>query len=127
MEAVPTTVTRRSALALGAAAGLGTLVRAPADGWAASAAASRSFGLDVPHAAWTRGGGRTTGTLKAPRRFDLLGLRGRGLADAGVEVRVRRAGGRWSPWTRFGAGVEHAPDRPRVAGATDPVWAGGAD
>jgi N-acetylmuramoyl-L-alanine amidase len=119
-------VTRRRALALGAAAGLGALVRTPAQGWAAASAA-RSFTLDVPAAAWARGGGRATGVLRAPRRFDLLGLRARGLAAAHVEVRVRRRGGAWSPWTPLGVGAEHAPDRPRLAGASDPVWAGGAD
>ena len=120
-------VTRRRALTLGAAAGLPWIVRSPADGWAATATPSRSFGLDVPFSAWTRGGGHATGVLRAPRRFDLLGLRGRGLPAARIEVRVRRSGGAWSPWTPFGVGVEHAPDRPRVAGASDPVWADGAD
>ncbi len=123
----PYAVTRRRALALGATAGLTSLVRTPADGWAAATDSTGSFGLDVPFAAWTRTGGRATGVLRAPRRFDLLGLRGRGLPEAHVEVRVRRSGGAWSPWTPLGVGVEHAPDRPRVAGASDPVWAGGAD
>ncbi len=123
----PPAVTRRRAIALGAAAGLIPIVRSPAAGWADTRASTRSFGLDVAPAAWARGGGRATGTLRAPRRFDLLGLRGRGLADAHVEVRVRRTRGAWSPWTPFGTGAEHAPDRPRVAGASDPVWAGGAD
>lgn len=116
-----TDLTRRRALALSAATGLGTLVRFPAR----AVAGTRSFVLDVPADAWARGGGRSTGTLKAPRRFDLLGVRGRGLDH--VEVRVRRAGGAWSPWTPFGGGTDHAPDAPRVPGATDPVWAGGAD
>ena len=120
-------VTRRHALTLGATAGLASFTRAPASGWAASTARIRSFALDVPAAAWARGGGRSTGVLRAGRRFDLLGLRGRGLAGAHVEVRVRRAGGAWGPWTSFGVGIEHAPDRPRLAGASDPVWAGGAD
>ncbi len=122
------TITRRRALALGAAAGAGSLIRSPAAGWGATAqAATSSFGLDVPRSAWARGGGRATGTLRAPKRFSLLGLRGRGLEEAGVEVRVRPRGGTWSPWTPLGVGVDHAPDRPRVAGATDPVWAGAAD
>ena len=137
MSVVPSHVTRRRALALSAAVGLGSLVRAPVAATAPrstapSLAAPRltapsSFGLDVPASAWLRGGGRSTPTMRAPRRFDLLGLRGRGLTEAGVEVRVRRAGRAWGPWTPFGAGAEHAPDRPRVAGASDPVWAGGAD
>lgn len=122
------TITRRRALALGAAAGAGSLLGSPALGWGAAAqAGTSSFGLDVPRSAWARGGGRATGTLRAPKRFSLLGLRGRGLEEAGLEVRVRPRNGAWSPWTPFGVGVEHAPDRPRVDGATDPVWAGGAD
>ncbi len=122
------TITRRRALALGAAAGAGSLLRSPSASWGATAQAeTTSFGLDVPASVWARGGGRATGTLRAPRRFSLLGLRGRGLAEAGVEVRVRPRGGAWSPWTRLGVGVDHAPDRPRVDGASDPVWAGAAD
>ncbi len=120
-------VTRRRVLALGAATGLTSLVRLPADGWAATRASTGAFVLDVPASEWTRGGGHATRVLRAPRRFDLLGVRGRGLLAARVEVRVRRTGGAWSPWTPFGLGAEHAPDRPRVAGASDPVWAGGAD
>ncbi|MEJ7894900.1 MAG: hypothetical protein WKF94_19870, partial [Solirubrobacteraceae bacterium] len=87
------TVTRRRVLTLGAAAGLTSLVRSPADGWATARASTGSFFLDVPFAEWTRGGGHTTRVLRAPRRFDLLGLRGRGLPAARVEVRVRRTGG----------------------------------
>ena len=120
-------LTRRRLIALGAAAGTFPIVRYPAVASGAAPARTRSFGLDVPASAWRQAGGRTTRVLHAPRRFDLLGLRGRGLAGARVEVRVRRTGGAWSPWTPFGGGSEHAPDRPRVAGATDPVWAGGAD
>lgn len=121
-------LTRRRALALGAAAGLGTLVTAPAVGWGAVARGTRSFGMDVEASDWARGGGRRTGVLVAPRRFNLLGLRGRGLASAGVEVRVRPRGGPWSPWAPFGLGADHAPDRPRSTSIpTDPVWAGAAD
>ena len=116
-------LTRRRALALGAAAGVGALVPRPAAGWAAPRrAALRSFGMDVPGSAFA--GGRTTGILRAPRAFDLFGARGAGLGRAGLEARVRPAGGAWSPWVPLG-GV-HAPDAGRSLGATDPVWAGGA-
>lgn len=121
-------LTRRRALALGAATGALALVQTPASGWAASpSSATSSFVLDVSRGAWTRGGGLSTGTLRAPRRFALLGLRGRGLEAAHVEVRVRPRGGAWSPWTAFGFGADHAPDSPRVDGGTDPIWAGESD
>src|SRR3954466_5982283 len=81
-----TTFTRRRALGLGAAAGLGSLL-APLRGMPALAAATRGprprgFGLTVTPADFD--GGRTSRVLRA-RRFDLLGVRGAGM----VEVRVR--------------------------------------
>jgi hypothetical protein len=123
-------MTRRRALVLGAVAGLGSLARRPGDAVAialpARGRAARSFHLDVPGDAFL--GGRRTGVLRAPARFDLLGLRGAGVRDAGMEVRVRTRGGSWSPWTALGRGAEHAPDGRRrgTLAATDPVWAGGA-
>jgi hypothetical protein len=123
---MPTHLTRRRALALGAAAGLGAVAR-PAAAVAGPGRAS-SFGLRVG-ADLFAGRGRTTPVLRAPRRFDRLGLRGRGVARAGLEVRVRPRDGAWSPWVPFGMGLDHAPDRHRSVAAvhTDPVWAGGAD
>jgi hypothetical protein len=61
-----------------------------------------------------------TDVLRAPRRFDLVGFRWGDRRPVDLEVRVRRDRGRWSPWTE----AEQA-DGP--AGASDPVWAGGAD
>ncbi|MFL5849113.1 MAG: hypothetical protein ACJ76R_09270, partial [Solirubrobacteraceae bacterium] len=127
-----TTFTRRRALALGAAAGLGSLL-APLRGVPALAAgASRSrpwrgtrlrgFGLTVTPADFD--GGRTSRVLRV-RRFDLLGVRGTGH----VEVRVRRAGGAWSRWMPLAAHGDHAPDTGTGTGerASDPVWTGGSD
>src|SRR4051794_21271828 len=71
-----TTFTRRRALVLGAAAGLGSLLRplrAAAVG--ARAARPRGFGLTVTPADFD--GGRTSRVLRV-RRFDLLGVRGTG-------------------------------------------------
>jgi len=75
-----------------------------------------------PAARWT------SPVLRAPRRFDVLGLKWRSAAGPGhAEVRVRARGGRWSAWTEAPVGDDHAGDgRPRVRG-TDPVWAGGKD
>ena len=72
------------------------------------------------------GGRWTSPVLRAPKRFDLLGLKWRSATkDVDAEVRVRRSGGRWSRWTAAGDGL-HAGDGRRVAG-TDPVWTGPSD
>ena len=120
-------LTRRRALALGAAAGLSSVLsRAVPSAWARTpaVAAPRGFGLTVARDAFDAQG--RTGVLRAPRRFDLLGVRD-GLAGAALEVRVRRRGGTWSPWVPLGAGHHHRPDTGNGAHASDPVWAGGAD
>ena len=119
-------LTRRRALALGAAAGLSSLlIHAPAPAWARRALRPRGFGLDVVPGAFS-GGGRT-GVLRAPRRFDLLGVRGPWPAGHRLEVRVRRRGGVWSPWVPLGGGAEHRPDTGSGEHASDPVWTGGSD
>jgi hypothetical protein len=119
-------LTRRRALALGAAAGLSSLLsRAVPSAWARGAGAPRSFGLAVARGDFDACG--RTGVLRAPARFDLLGARGEGRAGLGLEVRVRPRGGAWSPWVPLGAGHHHRPDTGTGAHASDPVWAGGAD
>ena len=116
-------LTRRRALALGAAAGLSSLVsRAVPTAWARSAPSG--FGLTVARDAFGADG--RTGVLRAPRRFDLLGVKA-GLAGVALQVRVRRRGGAWSPWVPLAAGHDHRPDSGTGAHASDPVWAGGAD
>jgi hypothetical protein len=117
-----TTITRRHALALGAAAGLGSLL-APlraVPAIAARAPRPRGFGLTVTPADF--GGSRTSRVLRA-RRFDLFGVRGSGQ----VEVRVRARGGAWSRWIRLAAHGDHAPDTGTGERASDPVWTGGSD
>ncbi len=120
-------MTRRRALMAGAATGLGSLLCRPLGSIAAAAevrpAAARSFRLDVAPDAFA--GGRVSRVLRAPRRFDLLGLRG---APAGSEVRVRRPDRTWGAWTPFGGAHTHAPDHPggNTDRPTDPVWAGGS-
>ena len=96
-------ITRRRALALGAAAGAGTLLaRIPAP--ALAAARAIGFGLTVSAGDFSGGVSRV---LAAPRRFDIVGLRG---SRQDVEVRVRRRGGRWSRWVRLAVHGDHAPD-----------------
>jgi hypothetical protein len=119
-------LTRRRALALGAVAGFSSVLsRAVPSAWARTPSAPRGFGLTVPRDAFGPDG--RTGALRAPRRFDLLGVRDGLAAGAALEVRVRRRGGRWSPWVPLGAGHDHRPDTGTGAHASDPVWAGGAD
>ncbi|HEX2104459.1 MAG TPA: hypothetical protein VHF51_12465, partial [Solirubrobacteraceae bacterium] len=117
-----TTMTRRRALALGAAAGLGTLLgplrSVPA--LALRPARPRGFGLTVTPADFA--GARTSRVIRAPRRFDLLGLRGAGH----VEVRVRARGGAWSGWVPLAVRGDHAPDTGTGERASDPVWTGGS-
>src|SRR5689334_540481 len=100
-----TTITRRRALALGAAAGLGALLEPlrtlPA--LAARTPRPRGFGLTLTPADFD--GARTSRVLPA-RRFDLIGVRGSGH----VEVRVRTRGGAWSRWVALAAHGDHAPD-----------------
>jgi N-acetylmuramoyl-L-alanine amidase len=116
-------LTRRRAFALGAAAGLSSVLsRATPSAWARGAVAPRGFGLTVARDAFDARG--RTAVLRAPGRFDLLGVRS---AADGLEVRVRRRDRAWSPWVPLGAGHHHRPDTGTGAHASDPVWAGGAD
>ncbi len=122
--------TRRRALALGAAAGAGALLARTVGAepaLARRAPRARGFGLTVGPADFD---GATSRVLRAPRRFDLLGVRGAGAARGRLEVRARRRGGTWSPWTPLAVHGDHAPDTiriPRAERASDPVWTGPSD
>jgi hypothetical protein len=119
--------TRRRALALGAAGGVsGLLLRSGAAAAAGAASSVRTAGLALPPGA-VPAGGRTGTIIATAQPFDLVGLRGVNLRGAGAELRVRRRGHPWSAWVPLGAGADHAPDAPKAAPASDPVWAGGAD
>ncbi|MEA2367643.1 MAG: hypothetical protein QOH38_361 [Thermoleophilaceae bacterium] len=60
-------------------------------------------------------------TVRAPRRFDLVGLHwSSGGKTPTVRLRARRDGGRWSAWFHLAPG----DGGPR---ASDPLWTGGAD
>lgn len=110
-------ITRRSALAFGAA-GLATLTR----GVPLAAAAQPVRGLTVEPAAFGSDG--VSAVLTAPARFGLLGLLDARRAP-GLEVRTRARGGGWGPWLRVHAG--HAPDAAAAPRASDPVFTGQAD
>ena len=120
--------TRRQALGLGAAAVAATAVRSPA----ALAARPGLFELDLcaePLAASAASAGwRTTRVLRAPRRFDLVGLRWARGGRAEAQVRTRRRGGTWTPWVHLHPSGDHGPDGRRAAPAgTDPAFVGAAD
>jgi N-acetylmuramoyl-L-alanine amidase-like protein len=84
----------------------------------------RGFGLDVRPGDFE---GTVSRILRAPARFDLLGVRAPRSVHGRLEVRVRRSGGRWSPWVALAAHGDHAPDTGTGERASDPVWAGGCD
>ncbi len=120
-----TTITRRRALVLGAAAGLGSLLARPLSALGRGAPArARGFGMAVVPGDFE---GATSRVLRAPRRFDLLGVRGPDAQRGRFEVRVRRRGGGWSPWVALAVHGDHAPDTGTGERASDPVWAGGCD
>lgn len=61
-----------------------------------------------------------------PGAFELVGGSVAALAGSGIEVRARRRGGRWTPWTTLAGGADHAPDGRRAA-MGDPLWVGDSD
>jgi hypothetical protein len=88
------------------------------------------FELAPPAGAQAAGGDVVSRPLRAPRRFNLVGLRWRGRAEPRVAVRVRRSGRRWSRWLALDSHAEHGPDPSRgerTVGASAPLWAGDAD
>lgn len=115
-------------LALGALTGIGALARPglrPLPALAAGAPARpRAFGMDVGPEDFRGGVSRV---LRAPRRFDLLGVRGLAAVHGRLDVRVRARGGRWSPWVPLAVHGDHAPDTGSGERASDPVWAGPSD
>ena len=78
-------------------------------------------------AARTAGGWQTLPAVRAPYRFDVLGLAWSRGARVQAQVRTRRRGDAWSAWTALHAAGDHAPDgAPAIAG-TEPCWTGTAD
>ena len=121
-------LTRRHALGLGAAAVAATalrpspslaLVRRPT---AFAQDLTDALGEGARASAW-----HTLPVVRAPLRFDLLGLRWPAGARVRAEVRARRRGGRWTPWTALASAGDHAPDGARPVPGTEPCWTGTAD
>ena len=124
-------LTRRHALKLGAAAAAAGAL-APRSGTATAASCRVPlFEVDLEDrvaSAAAAGGWRTLPVMRAPRRFDMLGLRwGRGTGAIRAEVRARRRNGPWTPWTALHATGDHAPDSGRVPPGTEPCWTDTAD
>ena len=69
--------------------------------------------------------------LRAPKRFNLVGLTWRGAGrEPAIAVRTRRLGGKWSRWTPLAGEPADAPDpgaEGRRGGSSSPVWVGEAD
>ncbi|MDA0180734.1 N-acetylmuramoyl-L-alanine amidase [Solirubrobacter phytolaccae] len=109
-------LSRRQVLGLGAVA-LGAL-RLPTTANAKAASSPRLFELGLGNlnsSSW-----QLTKPLKAPGRFDLVGLRWAKGAHVHAQVRARVEGGRWTRWT--------ALPHPHVPlDGTDPAFTGTAD
>ena len=83
-----------------------------------------------PQVSAARSGRVLSPALRAPRRFNLVGLRWRGRAEPRLTVRVRRDGRPWSRWQALDAHADHNPDPrsgERSVAASDPLWVGEAD
>ena len=70
--------------------------------------------------------------LRAPKRFNTVGLRWRGSDDhVHLRVRVKRSGGKWTKWHELATGSAEGPDPgqgERIReGVTAPAWAGQSD
>ena len=120
--------TRRQALGLGAAAFTASALRSPATALAGRPALFE-LALDAePLTASAAGAGwRTTRVLRAPRRFDLVGLRWARGSRAEAQVRARRRGGEWTGWAALHVLGDHGPDGAQTLAGTDPAFVGAAD
>jgi N-acetylmuramoyl-L-alanine amidase-like protein len=68
--------------------------------------------------------------LRAPKRFNLVGMRWRERIEPAIAIRARKAGGRWSRWVALDSHAEDGPDPGREAGGrgvSTPSWVGEAD
>ncbi len=81
--------------------------------------------------ATARGAGVVSRPLRAPKRFNLVGLTwAQGEEQPGIAVRTRTDAGAWSRWATLHAQPEDGPDpgtEPGARGASAPSWVGEAD
>jgi len=106
--------TRRRAIEIAGAAAAVAGLQPPAALAGRSASFSADLGSALPRGATAAGAVHVLPVMRAPRRFDLIGLDFGPAARVHAEVRARRRGGAWSAWTPL-----HA--------ATQPCWTGPAD
>jgi N-acetylmuramoyl-L-alanine amidase-like protein len=123
-------LSRRQALQAGAVAAAAGALHPTVPAFAGRRPALFELGLDGvlgQASAASAGGWRVTPVLRAPRRFDLVGLRWARGSRAEAMVRARRRGGRWTPWAALHETGDHAPDGGDVPAGTDPAFMGAAD
>jgi hypothetical protein len=120
-------LTRRQALKAGAAVAAATSLR-PSPAIAARPDSLFEMSLSgLPEARAATAGWHTTQVLRAPRRFDLVGLVWARGSHAEAQIRARRRGGRWTDWVALHPLGDHGPDRGRLPTGTDPAFVGAAD
>ncbi len=115
-------MTRRTLLAAGAGALAGSVMR-PQGALATLAGPPQPRMSDRDLGSLPPG---TPVTVRLASRADLVGLQWHGPAQAGLQLRVLDAAGRWGRWVSAGA-HGHGPEG-RATGSTtvgDPIWTGG--
>jgi uncharacterized protein with LGFP repeats len=120
-------LTRRQALRAGVLATAAGALSAPSP--ALARRRDPLFELDLAGTATTASadGWRTTRVLRAPRRFDLVGLRWAPGSQTEAQVRARRRGGKWTEWMTLHPTGDHGPDEGEAPAGTDPAFTGTAD
>ena len=117
-------LTRRQILKAGAAVAAATGLRPAVP--AVAARPDSLFEMSLAGAVEARAasaGWHTTRVLRAPRRFDLVGLVWARGSHAEAQIRARRRGGRWTEWVALHPLGDHGPDRGRLPAGTDPaLW-----
>jgi hypothetical protein len=120
--------TRRQALGLGAAAFAAAAFKSPSSALARPSLFELDLAGELAGVATAASRGwRTTRVLRAPRRFDLVGLRWAHGSHAEAQVRARRRGGSWTDWMPLHPAGDHGPDHGRPPAGTDPAFTGTAD
>jgi hypothetical protein len=104
---------------------VGALLGVPSG--AAAAPRASDFAQSLPTARAAGSGPVVTRPMRAPRAFDLLGVKWRAPDRVGVEVRARSVHtGHWSAWVQADA-ADDAPDGTGPLRGSGPVWTGRSD
>ena len=128
LQLVVPSLTRRQVVKAGALAAATAGLRPAVPALAARPDALFEMRLDGATGARAASAGWwTTGVIRAPRRFDLMGLVWERDSHAEAQMRARRRGGRWTRWVALHPSGDHGPDRGRTPAGTDPAFVGAAD